>query len=90
MPGKNNMNLAKMPKNGQSEPTLTNLVKSADLFDVSAYYLLGRTDLYEFFDEAFYFGYALHDLVCRERVRKSYRIIVAESRAWDNRYAEIE
>lgn len=90
MPGKNNTNLAKTPKNGQSEPTLTNLVKSADLFDVSADYLLGRTDLYEFFDEAFYFGYALHDLVCGERVRKSYRIIVAESRAGDNRHAEIE
>ena len=33
------------PKNGQSEPTLTNLVKLADLFDVSVDYLLGRTDL---------------------------------------------
>ncbi len=32
-------------ENGQSEPTLTNLVKSADLFDVSAEYLPGRTDL---------------------------------------------
>lgn len=32
-------------ENGQSEPTLTNLVKSADLFDVSADYLPGRTDL---------------------------------------------
>ena len=45
MPCKNDTNLAKTPKNGQSEPTLTNLVKSADLFDVSADYLLGRTDL---------------------------------------------
>lgn len=45
MPGKNDTNLAKTPKNGQSEPTLTNLVKSADLFDVSAEYLLGRTGL---------------------------------------------
>lgn len=45
MPGKNDTNLTKMPKNGQSEPTLTNLVKSADLFDVSADYLPGRTDL---------------------------------------------
>lgn len=45
MPGKNDTNLAKTPKNGQSEPTLTNLVKSADLFDVSADYLPGRTDL---------------------------------------------
>ncbi len=32
-------------ENGQSEPTLTNLVKLADLFDVSVDYLLGRTDL---------------------------------------------
>lgn len=45
MPGKNDMNLTKTPKNGQSEATMTNLVKSADLFDVSADYLLGRTDL---------------------------------------------
>lgn len=45
MPGKNNTNLTKTPKNGQSEPTLSNLVKSADLFDVSADHLLGRTDL---------------------------------------------
>lgn len=45
MPGKNDTNLAKTPKNGQSEPSLTNLVKSADLFDVSAEYLPGRTDL---------------------------------------------
>lgn len=45
MPSKNNTNLTKTPKNGQSEPTLTDLVKSADLFDVSAEYLLGRTDL---------------------------------------------
>lgn len=45
MPGKNNTNLTKTPKNRQSEPTLTNLAKSADLFDVSADYLLGRTDL---------------------------------------------
>lgn len=45
MPGKSNTNLTKTPKNGQSEPTLTNLVKSADLFDVSADYLLGRIDL---------------------------------------------
>lgn len=45
MPGKNNTNLTKTPKNEQSEQTLTNLVKSADLFDVSADYLLGRTDL---------------------------------------------
>lgn len=35
----------KNAENGQSEPTLTNLVKSADLFDVSADYLPGRTDL---------------------------------------------
>lgn len=45
MPGKNNTNLTKTPKNRQFEPTLTNLVKSADLFDVSADYLPGRTDL---------------------------------------------
>lgn len=45
MPGKNDTNLTKTPKNGQSEPSLTNLVKSADLFDVSAEYLPGRTDL---------------------------------------------
>lgn len=45
MSGKNNTNLTKTPKNKQSEPSLTNLVKSADLFDVSADYLLGRTDL---------------------------------------------
>lgn len=45
MPGKNNTNLTKTPKNRQSESTLTNLVKSADLFDVSAEYLPGRTDL---------------------------------------------
>ena len=45
MPCKNNTNLTKTPKNRQSEPSLTNLVKSADLFDVSADYLLGRTDL---------------------------------------------
>lgn len=45
MPGKNDTNLTKMPKNEQSEPTLTDLVKSADLFDVSADYLPGRTDL---------------------------------------------
>lgn len=32
-------------ENGQAEPTLTNLVKLADLFDVSVDYLLGRTDL---------------------------------------------
>lgn len=44
MPGKNNTNLTKTPKNGQSEP-LTNLVKSADLLDVSADYLPGRADL---------------------------------------------
>lgn len=45
MSGKNNTNLTKTPKNRQSEPTLTNLVKLADLFDVSVDYLLGRTDL---------------------------------------------
>lgn len=45
MPGKNDTNLTKTPKNRQSEPTLTDLVKSADLFDVSAEYLPGRTDL---------------------------------------------
>ena len=45
MSGKNNTNLTKTPKNGQSEPPLTDLVKSADLFDVSADYLPGRTDL---------------------------------------------
>lgn len=45
MPGKNDTNLTKTPKNRQSEPSLTNLVKSADLFDVSADYLPGRTDL---------------------------------------------
>ena len=45
MPGKNDTNFTKTPKNRQSEPTLTNLVKSADLFDVSADYLPGRTDL---------------------------------------------
>ncbi len=32
-------------ENGQAEPTLANLVKLADLFDVSVDYLLGRTDL---------------------------------------------
>lgn len=30
---------------GLSEPTLENLVKLADLFDVSVDYLLGRSDL---------------------------------------------
>ena len=45
MPGKNDTNLTKTPKNRQSEPTLINLVKSADLFDVLADYLPGRTDL---------------------------------------------
>lgn len=45
MSGKNNTNLTKTPKNRQSEPTLTYLVKSADLLDVSADYLPGRTDL---------------------------------------------
>lgn len=45
MPGKNDTNLTKTPKNEQSEPTLTHLVKSADLLDVSAEYLPGRIDL---------------------------------------------
>lgn len=31
-------------ENGSSEPTLENLVKLADLFDVSADYLLGRKE----------------------------------------------
>lgn len=31
-------------ENGQSEPTLKNLVKLADLFDVSVDFLLGRED----------------------------------------------
>lgn len=31
-------------ENGTSEPTLDNLVKLADLFDVSIDYLLGRKD----------------------------------------------
>lgn len=31
-------------ENGKAEPTLANLVKLADLFDVSVDYLLGRTD----------------------------------------------
>ena len=31
-------------ENGSAEPTLENLVKLADLFDVSVDYLLGRTD----------------------------------------------
>ena len=30
---------------GESEPTLENLVKIADVFDVSVDYLLGRADL---------------------------------------------
>ncbi len=32
-------------ENGQSEPTLANLVKLAELFDVSVDYLLGRKDI---------------------------------------------
>ena len=31
-------------ENGKAEPRLENLVKLADLFDVSVDYLLGRTD----------------------------------------------
>lgn len=31
-------------ENGTAEPSLENLVKLADLFDVSVDYLLGRTD----------------------------------------------
>ena len=31
-------------ENGKAEPSLVNLVKLADLFDVSVDYLLGRTD----------------------------------------------
>lgn len=31
-------------ENGKAEPTLENLVKLADLFDVSVDYLLGRKD----------------------------------------------
>lgn len=31
-------------ENGKSEPTLENLVKLAEIFDVSVDYLLGRTD----------------------------------------------
>lgn len=31
-------------ENGKAEPTYTNLVKLADLFDVSVDYLLGRTE----------------------------------------------
>lgn len=31
-------------ENGSSEPTLENLIKLADLFDVSADYLLGRKE----------------------------------------------
>lgn len=31
-------------ENGQAEPTLANLVKLADLFNVSVDYLLGRKD----------------------------------------------
>ena len=32
-------------ENGTSEPTLENLVKIADIFDVSTDYLLGREDI---------------------------------------------
>ena len=32
-------------ENGKSEPSLENLVKLADIFDVSTDYLLGRTDI---------------------------------------------
>lgn len=32
-------------ENGQAEPTLENLVKLADLFDVSVDYLLGRKEI---------------------------------------------
>lgn len=32
-------------ENGKAEPTLENLVKIADLFDVSTDYLLGRKDI---------------------------------------------
>lgn len=32
-------------ENGKAEPTLENLVKLADLFDVSIDYLLGRKDI---------------------------------------------
>lgn len=32
-------------ENGKSEPTLENLVKLADLFDVSVDYLLGRKEI---------------------------------------------
>lgn len=32
-------------ENGQSEPNLANLVKLAELFDVSVDYLLGRKDI---------------------------------------------
>lgn len=31
-------------ENGKAEPSLENLVKLADMFDVSVDYLLGRTD----------------------------------------------
>lgn len=32
-------------ENGKSEPTLSNLVKLADIFDVSTDYLLGRKEI---------------------------------------------
>ena len=32
-------------ENGKSEPSLENLVKLANIFDVSTDYLLGRTDI---------------------------------------------
>ncbi len=32
-------------ENGASEPTLQNLAKLADLFDVTSDYLIGRTDI---------------------------------------------